>query len=185
MIKNKKVSANVNLNILYNEDIPNGKYLIIDEKGNKIGVFDKKECLRIAEEKEIDILLVNSSSVPMIARLTDYSKYRYNQQKKNREMKKKQKNINVKEIRIGPNIGLNDFNIKVKNIQKFLSQDDKVKIIMRFRGRMIIHHKLGLEVLKKIITELRHISYTEMEPKLVGNQIIIILLPNKLKKISE
>lgn len=182
MIKNNKIKDN--FNILYNESIPKGKYLIIDEQGNKLGIFEKFEALKIAEEKDIDILVVNSNSNPMIARLIDYSKYRYNQQKKIREMKKKQKIINIKTIRIGPTISLNDLDIKVKNIKKFLSQGDKVKIMMRFPGRMKVHFASGQIILKNIITDLKSIAYTETAPKFIGNQILVILFPIKLKSIN-
>ncbi|WP_349402219.1 translation initiation factor IF-3 [Candidatus Phytoplasma solani] len=171
-----KKSSNVEL---YNDKIPKGKYLIIDEKGVKLGIFNQNEALKLSEQKEIDIVVVNADSVPMVARLMDYQKHRYNQQKKNREAKKKAQISVLKEIRITPNIDTNDLNTKLKQIQKFLKQGDKIKISMRFRGRMINNSKLGEAILKKIIQDLNSLAQIESPLKLQGNQFTTILSPLK------
>ncbi|XBQ84110.1 translation initiation factor 3 [Candidatus Phytoplasma solani] len=115
----------------------------------------------------------------MVARLMDYQKHRYNQQKKNREAKKKAQISVLKEIRITPNIDTNDLNTKLKQIQKFLKQGDKIKISMRFRGRMINNSKLGEAILKKIIQDLNSLAQIESPLKLQGNQFTTILSPLK------
>ncbi|AGL90703.1 Translation initiation factor IF3 [Candidatus Phytoplasma australiense] len=144
-----------------------------------MGIFDQNEALKLSEKKEIDIVVVNADSTPMVARLMDYQKHRYNQQKKHREDKKKSQVSVLKEIRISPNIDINDLNTKLKQMQKFLKQGDKVKISMRFRGRMINNSQLGETILKKIIKDLSNLANTESPLKLKGNQFITVLSPLK------
>ncbi|WIA07777.1 MAG: translation initiation factor IF-3 [Candidatus Phytoplasma cynodontis] len=128
----------------------------------------------------MDIVLVNSDSNPKVIRLMDFSQFKYKQQKKIKEMKKKQHIINTKEIRINPNIENNDLNIKIKKAISFLEKGDKVKFIIRFRGRMINHHSiLGDEILQKISKQLIGISLLEMQPKMEGNRMIAIFVSKK------
>ncbi|PEH36099.1 MULTISPECIES: translation initiation factor IF-3 [16SrI (Aster yellows group)] len=164
---------------LYNENIPQGKYLIIDEKGEQLGVFDQKEALKLSEQKEIDIVVVNADSSPMVARLMNYQKHRYNQQKKLRETKKKTQISVLKEIRLNPTIDKNDLNTKIKQAQKFLKQGDKVKVSMRFRGRMINNFQLGETVFKQVMQDLKNLSQIETPLKLQGNQLTAVLSPLK------
>ncbi|MBY7576885.1 translation initiation factor IF-3 [Candidatus Phytoplasma sp. Tabriz.2] len=164
---------------LYNENIPQGKYLIIDEKGEQLGVFDQKEALKLSEQKEIDIVVVNADASPMVARLMNYQKHRYNQQKKLREAKKKTQIIVLKEIRLNPTIDKNDLNTKIKQAQKFLKQGDKVKVSMRFRGRMINNFQLGETVFKQVMQDLKNLSQIETPLKLQGNQLTVVLSPLK------
>ncbi|MBS2126528.1 translation initiation factor IF-3 ['Fragaria x ananassa' phyllody phytoplasma] len=174
-----KLKKRPNNEDLYNEKIPQGKYLIIDEKGEKLGIFNQNEALKLSEQKEIDIVVVNADAVPMVARLMNYQKHRYNQQKKNRAAKKNNSISVLKEIRLSPTIDTHDLNTKVKQIQKFLKQGDKVKISMRFRGRMIKNHQLGEVILQKIIKDLTSLSQIESPLKLQGNQFIVTLSPLK------
>ncbi|MGL9687577.1 MAG: translation initiation factor IF-3 [Candidatus Phytoplasma sp. TWB_XP] len=164
---------------LYNENIPQGKYLIIDEKGEQLGVFDQKEALKLSEQKEIDIVVVNADASPMVARLMNYQKHRYNQQKKLREAKKKTQISVLKEIRLNPTIDKNDLNTKIKQAQKFLKQGDKVKVSMRFRGRMINNFQLGETVFKQVMQDLKNLSQIETPLKLQGNQLTAVLSPLK------
>ncbi len=177
-IKINKFKKSFNFD-LYNENIPQGKYLIIDEKGEKLGVFDQKEALKLSEQKEIDIVVVNADSSPMVARLMNYQKHRYNQQKKLREAKKKNQISVLKEIRLNPTIDKNDLNTKIKQAQKFLKQGDKVKVSMRFRGRMINNFQLGETVFKKVMQDLKNLSQIETPLKLQGNQLTAVLSPLK------
>ncbi|WP_024563405.1 translation initiation factor IF-3 [Candidatus Phytoplasma tritici] len=164
---------------LYNENIPQGKYLIIDEKGEQLGVFDQKEALKLSEQKEIDIVVVNADASPMVARLMNYQKHRYNQQKKLREAKKKTQISVLKEIRLNPTIDKNDLITKIKQAQKFLKQGDKVKVSMRFRGRMINNFQLGETVFKQVMQDLKNLSQIETPLKLQGNQLTTVLSPLK------
>ncbi|CCP88451.1 translation initiation factor IF-3 [Candidatus Phytoplasma solani] len=178
-IKLFKTKKSPNNKDLYNDRIPQGSYLIIDEKGQKLGIFNRTEALKLSEEKEIDIVIVNADSNPMVARLMDYQKHRYNQQKKNRETKKKAQVSVLKEIRLSPTINTHDLNTKLKQVHKFLKQGNKVKISMRFRGRMINNYKLGETVLKQIIQDLTSVAQIENPLKLQGNQFTAVLTPSK------
>ncbi|MFB0638126.1 translation initiation factor IF-3 [Candidatus Phytoplasma solani] len=178
-IKLFKTKKSPNNKDLYNDRIPQGSYLIIDEKGQKLGIFNQTEALKLSEEKEIDIVIVNADSNPMVARLMDYQKHRYNQQKKNRETKKKAQVSVLKEIRLSPTINTHDLNTKLKQVHKFLKQGNKVKISMRFRGRMINNYKLGETVLKQIIQDLTSVAQIENPLKLQGNQFTAVLTPSK------
>lgn len=164
---------------LYNESIPKGEYLVIDEQGERIGVLNREQALKVAYERETDIVVVSPGSKPMVARLMDYSKHRYEQQKKQREMKKNQQVVQLKEIRISPTIDKNDLNTKLKQAVKFLVKGDKVKVSMRFRGRMITHQDIGREVFDQFIEGLKEVSQVEMAPKLEGNQMIAVFAPAK------
>lgn len=164
---------------LYNESIPRGEYLVIDEQGERVGVLNREQALKVAYERETDIVVVSPGSKPMVARLMDYSKHRYEQQKKQREMKKNQQVVQLKEIRISPTIDKNDLNTKLKHAIKFLAKGDKVKVSMRFRGRMITHQDIGREVFDQFIEGLKEVSQVEMAPKLEGNQMIAVFAPAK------
>jgi translation initiation factor IF-3 len=177
-IKINKFKKNSNSD-LYNENIPQGEYLIIDEKGEQLGVFDQKDALKLSEQKEIDIVVVNADSSPMVARLMNYQKHRYNQQKKQRVAKKKTQTSVLKEIRLNPTIDKNDLNTKIKQAQKFLKQGDKVKVSMRFRGRMINNFKLGEIVFQQVMQDLKNLSQIETPLKLQGNQLTAVLSPLK------
>ncbi|WP_162150609.1 translation initiation factor IF-3 [Acholeplasma equifetale] len=163
---------------LVNEFLPNGQYLVIDDEGNKLGLFDRNQALNVAQERDLDILVVSPQSKPMVAKLLDYSKHRYDQQKKLKEMKKNQKVVDVKEIRLSPTIDKHDFETKLKRAQKFIDQGDKVKVTLRFRGRMITHSELGLEQVEKFIEKLENII-VEAKPKLEGNTLIGVVAPGK------
>ncbi|BAD04829.1 translation initiation factor IF3 [Onion yellows phytoplasma OY-M] len=149
------------------------------KKANQLGVFDQKEALKLSEQKEIDIVVVNADASPMVARLMNYQKHRYNQQKKLREAKKKTQIIVLKEIRLNPTIDKNDLNTKIKQAQKFLKQGDKVKVSMRFRGRMINNFQLGETVFKQVMQDLKNLSQIETPLKLQGNQLTAVLSPLK------
>lgn len=152
---------------------------LLMKKANQLGVFDQKEALKLSEQKEIDIVVVNADASPMVARLMNYQKHRYNQQKKLREAKKKTQIIVLKEIRLNPTIDKNDLNTKIKQAQKFLKQGDKVKVSMRFRGRMINNFQLGETVFKQVMQDLKNLSQIETPLKLQGNQLTAVLSPLK------
>ncbi|WCA22650.1 translation initiation factor IF-3 [Candidatus Phytoplasma oryzae] len=161
-------------NFLFNDQIPQGEYLVLDENGNKLGVLEKSEIVKLSEEKEIDMVLINTNSNPKVIRLMDFSRFRYQQQKKMKEISKKQKVIIIKEIRINPNIENNDLNIKINKVISFLSKGFKVKFIIRFRGRMINNTVLGKEIFQKISQKLMNIGFLEINPKIEGNRMIAV-----------
>jgi len=164
---------------MVNETLPNGQFLVIDENGQRLGTFDRKQALEIAREREYDILVVSpENSKPMVAKLLDYSKHRYDQQKRLKELKKNQQVVKLKEVKLSPTIDKHDFDTKLRNAQKFIDNGDKVKVSLRFRGRMITHKDIGFEQVNKFIDALENITI-ESKPKLEGMQIIGILAPSK------
>ncbi len=163
---------------LVNELLPEGQFLVIDEEGEKLGVFNRKDALKKASEHNLDIFVVAPNANPMVARLMDYSKHRYDQQKRAKEMKKNQQIIKVKEIKLSPTIDTHDFNTKLKNAQRFIDSGDKVKISLRFRGRMITHKELGFTQVKKFVDSLENIV-VESAPRMDGFMIISVVAPSK------
>lgn len=150
---------------------------MIGKDGDQIGVVDRKEALRIAEQAELDLVLVSPNAKPPVARVMDYGKYRYEQQKKEREARKNQKVVNVKEIRLSPTIEEHDFETKMKQAQKFISKEDKVKVSIRFRGRAITHKDIGREVLERFAEELSDVASVEQKPKMDGRSMFLMLAP--------
>ncbi|MGI3135984.1 MAG: translation initiation factor IF-3 [Candidatus Phytoplasma vitis] len=170
------------LNVLYNERIPQGEYFVIDENGDALGVLEKDKIFKISEEKDIDVVMINPNSNPKVVRLMNYSQFRYKHQKKLKEIKKKQSIVIIKEIRMSPTIDDNDLNIKIKKAYNFLKQGDKVKIIMRFKGRMITQSNfLGKSIFDKIVSNLKDVGSCDIVPKMVSNQMFTFLSPKKIK----
>ncbi|HAQ1758265.1 TPA: translation initiation factor IF-3, partial [Enterococcus faecium] len=133
--------------MMVNDGIRARELRLIGSDGEQLGVKTKAEALNIAEQANLDLVLVAPGAKPPVARIMDYGKYRFEQQKKDREARKKQKVINVKEVRLSPTIDLNDFNTKLRNARKFLEKGDKVKASIRFKGRAITHKEIGQKVL--------------------------------------
>ena len=164
---------------LVNEDVPNREMLLIDEAGNKLGVVSKTAALKVAHDREFDLVVVAPDAKPMVAKLMDYSKFRYDQQKKLREQKKNQKIVQLKEIRLSPTIDTHDLETKKKQAIKFVQSGDKVKVSIRFRGRMITHKEVGETVMSRFIDSLIEHVVVEQKPKMEGNTLLAVLAPNK------
>jgi translation initiation factor IF-3 len=162
---------------LVNESIPNVELLVIDETGTKIGIISRREALSIASQREIDLVVVSPESRPMVAKLMDYSKFRYEQQRKLREIKKNQHIVELKEIRLSATIDTHDFDTKLKQTLKFLSKGDKVKLTIRFFGRMITHSDVGRSVMDKFIEAIGTNGTVEARPKMDGRSMIAIIAP--------
>lgn len=158
-----------------NEQIRAREVQIIDSEGNKIGPISLNEALDIAYEKKLDLVLVAPNAEPPICKLMNYGKYKFEQAKKEKEAKKKQKSFEVKEIRITPNIEEHDFGFKAKNARKFIEDGNKVRITVRFRGRELNYLKLGEATLNKFIEELSDVAVPEKKPILEGKNMFIIL----------
>ena len=148
---------------------------LIGENGEKLGVISFYDALNMAEEKKLDLVLVAPNVKPPVCKIMNYGKYKFEQAKKEKEAKKKQKVLEVKEIRITPNIEEHDFGFKSKNARKFLESGNKVKITVRFRGREINNSKMGEAVLNKFAEELSDVSIVEKKPKLEGKNMFIML----------
>ena len=148
---------------------------LIGETGEKLGVVSFQEALSKAEDKNLDLVLVAPNSNPPVCKIMNYGKYKFEQAKKEKEAKKKQKVLEVKEIRVTPNIEEHDFGFKAKNARKFIEDGNKVKITVRFRGREVNNSKAGENVLNKFISALEDIANVEKAPKLEGRNMFTIL----------
>lgn len=165
---------------IINEKIRDKEILLIDENGEKKGVVNTKSALGRAYDLELDLVLIAAKSKPPVARIMDYGKYKYEKQKKDKENKQKQrqKAINIKIIRISPNIDIGDYNTKVKQATKFLKNGDRVQFVIRFKGRMIAHTQLGRNVLNKLVGDLSEYSTVEQKPKMEGRRMHMLLGSN-------
>ena len=161
--------------LLINEQIRAREVQLISDNGEKLGTVSITKALEIADEKKLDLVLVAPNSVPPVCKIMDYGKYKFEQAKKEKEAKKKQKVQETKEIRITPNIEEHDFNFKAKNIRKFIEDGNKVKITVRFRGREVNNVKMGENVLNKFVENLQDVAVAEKAPKLEGKNLFIIL----------
>lgn len=150
---------------------------VIDPDGEQLGVLSKKDALDKAGEYELDLVLVSPGAKPPVARIMDYGKFRYQQQRKAREQRKNQRTIQVKEIRLSPAIDDNDFNTKLRQGRKFIKKGDKVKVSIRFKGRAITHKDLGREVLERFADEMSDIATVEQKPKMEGRSMQLMLAP--------
>ena len=148
---------------------------LIGDKGEKLGVVSLREALEKAEEKNLDLVLVAPNANPQVCKIMNYGKYKFEQAKKEKEAKKKQKVLEVKELRVTPNIEEHDFRFKSKNARKFLEDGNKVKITVRFRGREVNNSKAGELVLNKFIEALEDVAVVEKAPKLEGRNMFTIL----------
>lgn len=169
-----------------NEEIRCREVRLIDEKGTQLGVMHPKEALKIAGEHNLDLVEVSPGANPPVCRIMDYGKYRYEQNKKDREAKKKQRVIAIKEVKLRPKIEDHDFNTKVRNAEKFLTAGDKVKVTIMFRGREITHPEAGKEICDRVAAVLSDISKVEKEAKVEGRNMTMMLVPltnkEKMKK---
>lgn len=167
--------------MMVNDGIRARELRLIGSDGEQLGVKTKAEALNIAEQANLDLVLVAPGAKPPVARIMDYGKYRFEQQKKDREARKKQKVINVKEVRLSPTIDLNDFNTKLRNARKFLEKGDKVKASIRFKGRAITHKEIGQKVLDRLAEETADLATVEQKPKMDGRSMFLVLAPKNDK----
>ena len=166
---------------MVNEGIRARELRLIADDGSQLGVKSKQEALKLAEQANLDLVLVAPKEKQPVAKIMDYGKYRFELQKKQREARKKQKVINVKEVRLSPTIDTNDFNTKVKNARKFLTKGDKVKVSIRFKGRAITHKEIGREVLDRFAAETDDVATVESKAKMDGRSMFLMLAPKAEK----
>lgn len=160
-----------------NSDITAREVRLVDENGEMKGVVSIKEALGMAEEAGLDLVEVSPNAEPPVCKILDYGKYKYEQQKKAAEARKKQKIVDIKEVKIRPGIEKHDYEVKMRNARRFLEAGDKVKVTMRFRGREMAHQDIGYNLLKQMQDELAEISSVELAPKMEGRIIIMVLAP--------
>lgn len=166
-----------------NDQIRSKELRLIGQNGDQLGIKTKAEAIELAERVNLDVVLVAPKAKPPVARIMDYGKFKYEQQKKDKEARKKQKTISVKEIRLSPTIEEHDFNTKKKNAIKFLSKEDKVKVSIRFKGRAITHKEIGRDVLIKFADALKEEAEAVVEqyPKMEGRSMFMVVAPPKEK----
>jgi translation initiation factor IF-3 len=163
--------------LFVNEQINAREVLVIDGDGTQLGVMKTDEALQLAREKKLDLVNVAPSARPPVCRIMDYGKFKYEQSKKDREARKKQKVTTVKEVKLRPNIDTHDFDVKVKRSKKFLENGDKVKVTVMFRGREITHPEIAQRLCKQLADELQDYAVVEKPAKQEGRNMIMILTP--------
>lgn len=164
-----------------NEEILDEEVRLIGEDGAQLGIMSSAEALKVAEEAGLDLVKIAPNAVPPVCRVMDYGKFRFEQTKKEKEAKKNQKVIEVKEIRMGPSIGENDFNTKLKNCIKFLKEGNRVKVSVRFRGREMAHTDIGKELLADFAAQCEEVATVDKEAKLEGRNMFMFLSPKPVK----
>ncbi|MEO7157602.1 MAG: translation initiation factor IF-3 [Vicinamibacterales bacterium] len=164
-----------------NREIMAPEVRLVGPENEPLGVMSLSEALRLAGEADVDLVEVVAAANPPVCRLIEYGKFKYHEQKKAAEAKSKQKVIEVKEIKFRPGTDDGDYNIKMRNIKRFLEEGDKCKITLRFRGREITHQELGLALLQRIRDELADLIVVEQFPKLEGRQMIMMIAPGRKK----
>jgi translation initiation factor IF-3 len=152
---------------------------VIDVDGTQLGIMNIRDARRIAEEKNLDLVNVAPTAKPPVCRIMDYGKFKYEQSKKEKEARKNQKVIVLKEVRMTPNIEDHDFQVKLKNVLKFLQDGDKVKVTVRFRGREITHANIGQQLLMRLAEAASEVGTMERTPRLEGRNMIMILAPKQ------
>ena len=160
-----------------NKDIRESEVQLIGEDGNNEGVVSIDTALDLADQAGLDLVEIAPNSRPPVCKILDYGKYKFQAQKKAAEARKKQKTVEVKEIKMRPNIDTHDYDVKMRSIKRFFDDGDKVKVTLRFRGREMAHQELGMRLLQKVREETSEIAKVEAEPKLEGRQMMMVLAP--------
>ena len=160
-----------------NEEIRVPQVRLIDENGEMLGVLSIRDALYKAFQAGLDLLEISPNAVPPVCKITDYGKFKYEQQKKANEARKKQKVVEIKEIKVRPNIDDHDYDVKMRQAKGFIGEGDKVKVTLRFRGREMAHQELGVKLLERIRTELVELVKVESMPRLENRQMIMVLAP--------
>lgn len=148
-------------------------------EGEQLGVVKTHEALSLAEQHEVDLVEIAPNATPPVAKLMDYGKFKYQEQKRQAEAKAKQKTIQVKEVKFRPGTDEGDYKVKLRNLKRFLEEGDKAKVTLRFRGREMAHQELGMRVLERVRDDLGELCQVEAMPKLEGRQMVMVLAPRK------
>ena len=168
----KEVAARVNASIICKE------VRLIDADGNMVGIVTPEEANTMAIESGLDLVEISPNANPPVCKIMDFGKFKYDQQKREAEARKKQKTIELKEIKFRPNTDKHDYAVKMRSVTKFLENGDKVKITLRFRGREMAHQELGSELMERVAVDTAHLGKPDVIPKVEGRQMIMIIYPN-------
>lgn len=169
----------ISKDFLLNEEIREKEIRVIGSDNEQLGILPTKEALKLAEEKELDLVMIAPTANPPVCRIMDYGKFLYEQSKKDKEAKKRQKVVDIKEVRLSPTIEEHDITIKANNARRFLQDSDKVKVTVRFRGREADYSHIGFEILKSFSGRLEEVCIIEKPAKLEGKNMIMILAPKR------
>ena len=167
-----------------NQFIKASEVRVVHDKKGSLGVMNIKDALALAREEDSDLVEIVPNANPPVCKIINYGKYKFELQKKNKEAKKKQKLVQLKEIKMRPQISVHDYNFKMKHIREFLNEGNKVKITIMFRGREMAHTEFGYDLIAKIIKDLENEASTEKPPKMEGRNLLAVLNPVKIKKTS-
>ena len=165
-----------------NEEIRDKEIRVIGHDGAQLGIMPPADALRLAEEHEMDLVKISPNATPPVCKIMDYGKFRFEQTKKEKEARKNQHVVEIKEVRMSPGIDVNDFNVKLKNAQKFLKDGNRVKVTVRFRGREMAHTNIGEQLLQKFGAECAEVAAVEKNPKLDGRHMSMFLSPKAAPK---
>jgi len=160
-----------------NDDIAVLRVRLVDERGNMVGIVGRSEALTMASDAGLDLVEIAPNADPPVCKILDFGKYKYEEQKKKNEARKKQKIIEVKEIKLRPSIDDHDYDVKMRSMVKFIGEGDKVKVTMRFRGRELAHQELGMDVLVRVKDDLDEIAKVEQMPRMEGRQMTMVVSP--------
>jgi translation initiation factor IF-3 len=160
-----------------NEGIDTPNIQLIDATGNNVGVVEITDALARAAEVGLDLVEISPNSEPPVCKILDYGKYKYQAQKKAAEARKKQRTVEIKEIKMRPNIDTHDYDVKMRSMNRFFEEGDKVKVTLRFRGREMAHQELGAQLLDRVKQDTATIAKVESEPRLEGRQMVMVLAP--------
>ena len=162
-----------------NDAIEAEQVLLVGSNGKKEGVMALEEARRIADERGLDLVEVSPTAEPPVCKILDYGKFKYQEQKKANEARKRQKTISIKEIKMRPNIDTHDYDFKMRAMTRFLKEGDKVKVSLRFRGREMAHPHLGQQLLEKVCDEVEELAKVESKPRMEGWQMFMVLAPKR------
>jgi translation initiation factor IF-3 len=162
-----------------NDEIQAPEVRLIDAEGQQVGVVDLRSAMERAEQEGLDLVEIVPNAEPPVCRLMDFGRFLFDQKKKKSEARKKQKQVQVKEVKFRPGTDIGDYQVKIRNLTRFLNEGDKAKVTMRFRGREHAHRELGLDLLRRVESDLAEISTVEQQPQMEGRQMVMVLGPRK------
>jgi translation initiation factor IF-3 len=162
-----------------NQDISASNVRLIGADGQQVGVVSLDEAQSMADEANLDLVEISPQAEPPVCKVMDYGRFRFEEQKKQQAARKKQKQIQVKEIKFRPGTDIGDYNVKLRNLVRFLTEGDKVKVTLRYRGREMAHQELGRDLLKRVEADLEEYGTVEQYPKMEGRQMVMVLAPRK------
>ena len=173
------IAAAQKLKYRLNENIDAAEVRLVGAGGEQIGVVPLEEAKKLAEESSLDLVEISPQAEPPVCKVMDYGKFRFEEQKKRQASRKKQKQTQVKEIKFRPGTDIGDYNVKLRNLTRFLTEGDKVKVTLRFRGREMAHQELGRDLLKRVEGDLQELGSVEQFPRMEGRQMVMVLAPKK------